>query len=245
MTPLQLALALCAMLVLFAWLRMRQRSAPPALDAPPDDSRLDTLQGWPPEATRVLSGPERVAYSSLVRALPECMVLAQVPMSRFLSVPKRNSYADWLRRLGYQCVDFAVCDKASQVIAVVELQPAGGPRSERNRKRAKRMARTLEAAGIPLHVWIEDSLPTFEGILDAITPEEPASALPAFAPTEPSAIRPVVTTDLPVLSTRASKPNPFEDSRRDASMDETIEMLEPPSTWFDDIDSGHAPLRKH
>jgi hypothetical protein len=241
MPLIQMGLFAAVVLLLVVWLVVRRRGAA----SPIEEERIDTVIGWPPKPTRILNTNERAAYDALTQALPEYIVLAQVPLSRFLTVSKRNSYADWLRRLGYQCVDFAVCDKASQVIAVVELQPAGGPRSERNRKRAKRMARTLEAAGIPLHVWIEDSLPTFEGILDAITPEEPASALPAFAPTEPSAIRPVVTTDLPVLSTRASKPNPFEDSRRDASMDETIEMLEPPSTWFDDIDSGHAPLRKH
>ena len=56
-------------------------------------------------------------------ALPGYMILAQVPLARFLNVPKRNSYAEWMRRLGNQCVDFVVCDVTSQVVAVVEVRP--------------------------------------------------------------------------------------------------------------------------
>jgi hypothetical protein len=232
-TPLQLALALCAMLLLFGWLRMRQRAAPPAVDAPPDDSRLDTLQGWPPEATRVLSGHERVAYTSLVRALPECIVLAQVPMSRFLSVPKRNSYADWLRRIGYQCVDFAVCDKAAQVLAVIELQVDSQPPTGRARKRLARMTRSLEAAKIPLLNWRADALPSLNGIREAVLPR--SAAFTPFA--QAMAAAPVGGPG------DAGGFNPFDDSKRDATQDEVIELLEPPpSTWFDDLDSAPMPL---
>ena len=66
--------------------------------------RIDTVIGWPPQPTRVLGTQERLAYSTLARALPEYMILAQVPLARFLNVPRRNSYADWLRRVGNQCV---------------------------------------------------------------------------------------------------------------------------------------------
>ena len=110
------------------------------------------------QATRVLSTTERLAYGTLVKALPEYLILAQVPLSRFLSVPKRNSYADWLRRVGYQCVDFVVCDMAAQVVAVVELQ--GTQSSERSRKRLARMSRSLKAADIPMQIWRENSLPS-------------------------------------------------------------------------------------
>ena len=71
----------------------------------------------------MLRSSERLAFSTLKLALPGYMILAQVPMARFLNVPKRNSYAEWMRRLGNQCVDFVVCDVTSQVIAVVEVRP--------------------------------------------------------------------------------------------------------------------------
>jgi hypothetical protein len=236
MTPLQLALVLgAATLFVAGWLRMRQRAAPPVREAAgADGERLDTLMGWPPQATKVLSGQERVAYAALQRALPECIVLAQVPMARFLNVPKRNSYADWLRRIGYQCVDFAVCDKAAQVIAVVELQKdAQQPPTARARKRLARMTRSLEAARIPLLNWRADTLPSPSGIRDAIMPR--ATATPFAHPG--AAAQPI---DGPPLHGGF---NPFDDPHRDSTQDEVIEVLEPPpSTWFDELDSAPMPL---
>ena len=120
MNTFQIALAGAALGLLLCWWWLRRNQADSSLhnghSAPSD--RVDTVAGWPPQPTRLLSSSERVAFSTLVRALPEYIVLAQVPLSRFLSVPKRNSYADWLRRVGYQCVDFAVCDMNAQVVAV-------------------------------------------------------------------------------------------------------------------------------
>ena len=76
--------------------------------------RLDTVADWPPTATRILTTPERHAHEVLLRALPEYLVFAQVPLARFLKVPTRNSYTEWLRRLGTQCADLVVCDKATR-----------------------------------------------------------------------------------------------------------------------------------
>jgi hypothetical protein len=248
-TTLQIALALVAVLLL-AWMWLRKRSNHTA-DVQAD--RIDTLIGWPPTATRVLSTSERVAYTTLVRALPEYMVLAQVPLSRFLSVPKRNSYADWLRRVGYQCVDFVVCDMAAQVVAVVELQ--GAQTSERSRKRMNRMSRSLKAAQIPMQVWRENGLPTIDAVRAALLPKQmtqpPVAPAKAVAPSA-AANAPMLTPMLaPVAAANTGAANatrhatPFDDSARDSSQDEMIELLEPPpSTWFDDLDSDPVPLSK-
>src|SRR5204863_9386837 len=115
--------------------------------------RIDTVTGWPPQPTRVLSTQERLAFGTLARALPEYMILAQVPLARFLNVPRRNSYADWLRRIGNQSADFVICDMAAQVVAVVEVQSPQA--SERARKRLTRIQRTLKAAKVPLLIWNE------------------------------------------------------------------------------------------
>ena len=235
MDSLRIALAagLLVALVLawWGWRRRNQRTANAA-----DDDRIDTLIGWPPQATRVLNHPERAAFALLVRALPDYMVLAQVPLSRFLNVPKRNSYADWLRRLGYQCVDFAVCDMNAQVVAVIELQPPPARATERSRKRLARMARSLKAAKIPLQVWSEQSLPTADTVREVIVPRSPPATLTnaqeqAAAPS--------------MAPARATLLNPFDDTARDSTQDEHIELLEPPpSTWFDDMDSEPVPLAK-
>lgn len=123
------------------------------------DEALDTLAAWEPMATRVLTTAERDAYMVLRKALPDHIVLAQVPLARFIKVPTRNSYAEWLRRAGSLCADLVVCDAASQVIAVVEIRQPASREKERTARRHTRMDRVLTAARIPVHVWLEDALP--------------------------------------------------------------------------------------
>ena len=238
MSTLQMALIGIVVILLVAWLWLRQRSTGrPAAKQRKKSDRIDTVIGWPPQPTRVLSTTERATLGTLIRALPEFIVLAQVPLSRFISVPKRNSYADWLRRVGYQCVDFLICDMQAQVVAVIELQPLQV--GEQSRKRHERIARTLKAAAIPLHVWRETALPSVEAAREVLMARmvKPAAPTPASASTQPAVPVPA--------STPAAVGNPFDDTNRDSSHDETIELLEPPpSTWFDDLDSDRTPLSK-
>jgi len=236
MSTLQMALIVTVVVLLLAWFWLRQRDAG-GTRAEKRSDRIDTVIGWPPQATRVLSTPERLAFATLVRAMPEYMVLAQVPLSRFINVPKRNSYADWLRRVGYQCVDFVICDMAAQVVAVVELQPL--QMSERGHKRLTRITRTLKAAQLPFHVWRESALPSADAAREALL----ARLVPTVTPGSASggAMAPAAG------AAAASDPgrNPFEDTNRDSTQDEMIELLEPPpSTWFDDLDSDPVPLSK-
>ncbi len=217
--------------VLWWWLRRRESGGVRVAVA---EDRIDTLIGWPPQATRVMTTPERIAFGTLVRALPEYMILAQVPLSRFLSVPKRNSYSDWLRRLGYQSVDFVVCDMTSQVIAVIEIQSADNRNSDRARKRLSRIGRSLKAAEIPMHVWTENVLPSADAAREAVLPRPTATATDA-APVQSPLSGPA--------SMALGKANDlFVDTDIDASRDDLIEA--PPSTWFDEFDSGPTPLQK-
>jgi hypothetical protein len=161
------------------------------------------------------------------------MILAQVPLARFLKVPTRHSYSEWLRRLGTQCADLVVCDMASEVLCVVNVQAPAGTESDRARKRLNRMARVLKAAGIPMHVWTDSALPSAETAREMLLPQAAAGTTPA-----PAAAPPVADTRV-----RPSRPTPFDDLQRDSTQDELIEVREPPpSTWFDEFNSGPAPL---
>lgn len=265
MSTLQIALIGLVIVLLLAGFWLRQRSAGThggnARKAAKAGDRIDTVIGWPPQATRVLSTQERLAFGTLVRALPEYMVLAQVPLSRFINVPKRNSYADWLRRVGYQSVDFVICDMMAQVVAVVELQPP--QQSERAQKRLTRIGRTLKAAQVPLHVWRENALPSVEVAREALLPPPAATSAAVTVPggkkaadlgmisAGAMATAAAAVAEPPVApvaaAARAAEPapaSPFEDAGRDSTQDERIEFLEPPATWFDDIDSDPVPLSK-
>ena len=81
------------------------------------------MADWPPEAARVMTTPERKAYEITRRALPQQMVLSQVPLSRFLRVPTRHSYSQWVSRVGCLNADLVVCDQGSHVLAVIDIRP--------------------------------------------------------------------------------------------------------------------------
>jgi hypothetical protein len=146
-------------------MRLRQRQAGRRHSA---REALDTVAAWPPEAARVLTINERQAYDLLRRAMPGFLVLAQVPLSRFLRVPSRHAYADWLQRVGSRSADLVLCDAGSRVLAVIDIRAP--LESERARRRHERMARVLRAAGIHVHAWREGALPAQVEVRHALAP---------------------------------------------------------------------------
>ena len=164
------ALLICATTLLWGVRRRRIDRSQAAVVA----GGLDTQLGWSPRATRVLRGPERAAFSVLSVALPECLVLAQVPVARFVAVPRSNSRVEWMRRLGSQCVDFVICDQSSRVISVVEIRPPISSMGDPRVRRVDRIERALDALSIPVHVWDENELPSPEAARSSITTRWPA-----------------------------------------------------------------------
>ena len=168
--------AIAALLIsalLLSWLLARRRAGGATRKS--DDENLDTVQAWPPQAVRVLTLPERRAYDMLRKALPGHLVLAQVPLARFISVPTRHSYSDWLTRVGRLSADLLVCDHSSRVIAAIDVR--GSEESERAQKRHARMAEVLRAAHIAVHSWRADALPSPSEVRALfIAPESTADA---------------------------------------------------------------------
>ena len=224
-------MAACAavFLALRHWRQRRQGAGaatrygrPRTLDA------VDTVIGWAPEATRVLNLSQQRAMDLLQRALPGHLILASVPLSQFIRVPTRNSYLEWLRRIGHVAVDLMVCDRASNVIAVIEVRAADRVESERTRKRRMRVDRVLRAAGIPLHVWNEALLPELAAIRKAFAPE--MGAQPAEPDLGPET-SPMPLPGVPLRQPDAGAPRGVGPARRDP----------PRSTWFDEL-HGTRPM---
>lgn len=218
---LLLVLAAVAVLGLVFWLTRRPASG--SGSRPRTVEALDTLMAWQPTPTRVLTGPEREAYAVLRRALPEHLVFAQVPLARFLKVPTRHSYTEWLRRVGQICVDLVICEPNTLAVAVVEVRAPEGQDSERARKRQARMERVVRAAGLPLHVWHEGAIPDVE--------QARASILQSLG---------LLTTEEGAAHVSTRGADGLAGSRQPSA---AAEMAEPPSsTWFDDLDSAPVPL---
>lgn len=146
------ATVLLLLTLLFMRLRQRQQPRRQIRD------ELDTVADWPPEPVRVLTISERQGYDVLRRAMPGFLVLAQVPLARFIRVPARNSHVEWLARVGSLSADLLLCDSGSRVLAVFDIRSM--QETERSRRRHARMERVLKAAGIQVHVWREGYLPS-------------------------------------------------------------------------------------
>lgn len=220
---------------------------------PKTDEQLDTLMDWEPLSTRVLTTAERDAYQVLRKALPEHMVLAQVPVARFIKVPTRNSYSEWLRRVGSLCADLVVCDASSQVVAVVEVRQPLSRENERAQRRHARMDRVLLGARIPVHVWLEGALPgpvvAREAILGAaLQGAGHAGAAEAHLARRDAEAAAVVASMQSAGELRGLSVN---ERAIDVVLDEAMDEWEatgadhdrkdpPPSTWFDDLDAGDS-----
>jgi hypothetical protein len=235
---LELMLVVGVLLLAVVVLVQMQRRRAQAVDEPAPSRRgkvedIDTVAAWPPEATRLLTAGERSAHEVLIKALPECMMFAQVPLARFIKVPRRHSYAEWLTRVGHLCADLVICDRSTLVIGVVLLTSVRS--TDRAERRRTRMTRVLKAAGIKVFLWREESLPSPDLARDQITQrlgdiEEAGARRPEISEAKPPT-RPAPGS-IPVPEVLNI---PFDE-------DDGPRREPPPSTWFDDLDSGRMPL---
>lgn len=164
---LALATALVLILSLFA---ARRRRPPPSRTQRRDNP--DTVQAFTPVPVRVLTVAERQAHTLLRQAMPGYLVLGQVPLSRFLSVPHRQS--EWLQRISGLSADLLLCDSGSRVLAVIDVRPAR--LSDNSRRRHERMTALLRKAGIKVLSWQEEALPDVSMARHQLLPLLTASA---------------------------------------------------------------------
>lgn len=216
-----------AALVLFTllWLRRRQREG---RSAAIKRDELDTVIHWPPQSVRVMTVAERESFDLLRRALPGLMVLAQVPLARFVKVPTRHSYSDWLQRVGTLSADLLVCDTGSKVLAVIDVRSAG--ETERSRRRHERMARVLKAAGVKVYTWREDQLPSASQVRTLIGAELLKHA-PAVVPAKP---QPMNSRPMPLIPVAE-----IEEILAEGDKNRHDQSLEPVSSgFFDDMEAA-------
>jgi hypothetical protein len=121
---------------------------------------------WPFYAKKPLTQPEQVLYHRLVAAMPECIVLAQVQLSRILGVKKGFNFNEWNNRINRMSVDFVVCRKDSTIVAAVELDDKTHEKASRVEADAKK-GKALSAAGVALVRWQVSALPDENAIRQA------------------------------------------------------------------------------
>lgn len=119
-----------------------------------------------------LSNHEQVLYWRLVGALPDHMVLAQVSLGRCLGTKDSGG----LDSMTSKNLDFVVCDKASDVVAVIEIDTKNYSSKTVSKDDEKRY-KALKKAGIDIIRWRANSLPSEADIRERFTLLDPSKKL--------------------------------------------------------------------
>jgi hypothetical protein len=165
--PLPLAgVAIACLALTLAALRLRQRlqrsSGKTAVPAPARPEGRELVSRYHPSAVRVLSQSERQAFDLVRAAAPDHLVMAQVPLVRYLRVQDKRVEEDWLRGLSMLSADILVCDPHSRPILAIDILP---PKlGQRAQERHDRMRQLLEGVGIRVLIWHEGRLPAAEQV---------------------------------------------------------------------------------
>jgi hypothetical protein len=159
-----LALGMVALLaVVVGWLW--RRSLPVVHIGKP---RAFRQEDWLPRTMRPLTHGELRMMLHLRKALPECLLMPQIALARFLDVSHNRSYSQWFGSVGRRCVDFLVCSEQGDVLGVILLVPKKGRTLSEG---MQRKIKALEAAQIPVWQLLADPLPDVKALRALVTPE--------------------------------------------------------------------------
>ncbi len=158
-----------AVLALLVWLVL-QRSQPVVHSG---KQRPFRNEDWQPRTMRPLTPSELHTLKHLRKALPECLLMPQVALARFLSVPQNRSYNQWFGSVGRRCVDFLVCSDHGDVLGVIQLHLG---KTKAMSEGTQRKMKALEMAQIPVWQLTSDDLPDVHALRAMVLPELHAAA---------------------------------------------------------------------
>jgi hypothetical protein len=134
----------------------------------------------PPAATfvlreRLMSAPQTLLYYLLKTGLPDYLILAQVPVASLLDpAPTLAAYAreEQARMFARHIVDFAILDRSTRPLAVVNLADA----ADAPRGASTQMRTWMTAAGVRYVELDSAALPRKEAVRALVLGEETAPA---------------------------------------------------------------------
>lgn len=124
----------------------------------------------PPRRRQLLSEREQAMHNRLTQALPELVVLSQVSFGALLTARAYATRNTFDRKIA----DFVVCDKAFQVLAVIELDDAS-----HKAKAAKDDARDAMLIQVGYRVLRYPNIPDIDSVRGDFFPPEPRQPAPA------------------------------------------------------------------
>ncbi|MFM7330586.1 MAG: DUF2726 domain-containing protein [Brachymonas sp.] len=142
-------------LALLGWVMLR-RSAP---TASPSKQRSFRLEDWKPSTMRPLTHAELRMMLHLRKALPECLLLPQIALARFMNVSQSKSYNQWFGSVGRRCIDFLVCSEHGDVLGVIQLTKTKSKTTGTPSEGTQRKLKALESAQITVWQLAADPCP--------------------------------------------------------------------------------------
>lgn len=133
----------------------------------------EDLEGeWPYRRKQVISPVEQVLFHRLVKSLPDRIILTQVQLIRIIGVSDQSdsgAWWGWHNRISQMSVDFVVCSKGAEVLAVIELDDSSHGREDRQ-VADKTKDKALRSAGVRVIRWQSWALPDEETIRSFFPP---------------------------------------------------------------------------
>jgi hypothetical protein len=171
------ALLVLLVLMLLVLLVLRKRRAPDLANKRTADAKYKRRD--------IMTDNEMEFFGRLVAALPDHYIFPQVAMSALLDpagTDAKQAHSD-RNRIAQQHVDYVVCNRRCEVVAVVELD-------DRTHTQAKDQVRDgrLAQGGYRTVRFQSRQKPPAAAIRAAILPPLPASAPAAVTPAEPLAV---------------------------------------------------------
>lgn len=130
-------------------------------------SKLDLMENnngeegsWPYHTKRPLTLSEKNCYLRLVQALPDHIILSQVPFCRFIGINKNADYMKWFSRISQMSADFAVFDQNFEIVAVIDLEDGMHIIRDDRLLATEEKDRVLASAEIRLVRWPAATIPS-------------------------------------------------------------------------------------
>jgi hypothetical protein len=173
MNTTTMIVAALLVLALVFWLRKKSGSPRADEDFSPADFRV--------RLTRPLTKNELKVLRLLQSALPECLLLPQVSLSRFMQVHENRSYHTWFHKVGRRCVDILICTSNGDVLGVVDLEDGASRSGDSANKAASqgtaRKVETLRRAKVPIWRFDPNNLPSHDLLRDMVLEQWQVSQL--------------------------------------------------------------------
>lgn len=162
------ALAVIVALLVVGGVIIRQRQAPVSRTS---SARNFRMEDWKPSTMRPLTHGELRMMLHLRKALPECLLLPQIALARFMNVSQSKSYNQWFGSVGRRCVDFLVCSEQGDVLGVIQLHNPKSKRAANVSEGTQRKLKALESAQIPVWQIAADPMPDVTSLRAMVMPQ--------------------------------------------------------------------------